>query len=363
MNTPSVLRAMRNILIAVVMTLSLTSQAWSSVIGVPGPNQKMGGVYFFSGWKCIQGILTGQIDGGTPFPLTGNVLRPDTTGVCNNSGNNGWIAQYNFNRLTQGIHSFAAYDGAALFASVTFQVVHFGVEFKTGVTGSGSASLSDGSSAQLTWTQGLQAFTVAQATPGTAPPPSVPSPAALLGTWRFLTQIGSTTFEDNYRLERVDTSTGTTVVVGTDLDAGDPIIAGLIQDIDPGSTLPFDYALFDPSITICELFVFDLPTPTTAQGSHFLFKATNGVCSSDLIGGTSPTTGTRISTVVSGTTALSTEPVQSEDSLENEAAEQAKQILAEAGLGGDGGPLDETSHFLSNDEMGRLILRFRNLVE
>ena len=139
----------------------------------------------FAGWKCFQGALTGRIDGGASFPLAGKVLRPDTQGACNNSGNNGWIAQYNFNRLTQGTHTFAAYDEAMLFANVTFQVVHFGVEFKTGVTGSGSATLSDGSSAQLTWTQGLQAFTVVEATPGSVspPPPPPPSYPDVAGKW------------------------------------------------------------------------------------------------------------------------------------------------------------------------------------
>jgi len=169
------------------MTLSLASQTWSSVIEVPGLNQKMSGVYFFAGWKCIQGTLTGRINGGTPFPLAGKIKRPDTEGVCSNSGNNGWIAQYNFNRLSQGAHTFEAFDGVALFASVVFQVVHFGVEFKTGVTGSGSASLSDGSSAQLIWTQGLQAFTVSQATPGNLPPPPSPPPTFpnVAGVWSW----------------------------------------------------------------------------------------------------------------------------------------------------------------------------------
>jgi len=157
-------------IIAMIMTLSLTSQAWCSVIGVPGPGQKMGGVYFFSGWKCIQGILTGKIDSGNPFPLAGNLSRPDTEKVCDNNGNNGWIAQFNFNRLSQGTHFFEAFDGAVAFAGVTFQVVHFGVEFKTGVSGSGTATLSDGSTAQLTWSQGLQGFTVSQAMPGGGTP-------------------------------------------------------------------------------------------------------------------------------------------------------------------------------------------------
>jgi len=81
-------RHMRAITV-IVMILSLTSQAWCSVVEVPGLNQKMSGVYFFAGWKCVQGILSGRIDSGAPFPLAGMIQRPDTESVCNNSGNNG----------------------------------------------------------------------------------------------------------------------------------------------------------------------------------------------------------------------------------------------------------------------------------
>ena len=158
-------------------------------------------------------------------------------------------------------------------------------------------------------------------TDNSALPPLGPTPAALLGTWRFMTEIGLTTFEDNYRLESLGTnSSGASIALGTDLDSGDAIIAGMLQDIVPGSTLAFDYALFDPDITICELFVFDLPTPTIASGLHFLFEASSGVCSSDLIGGANSTSGTRISAAVKATT-LSAEPIPSETSLAAEIVE------------------------------------------
>ena len=152
--------------------------AEASLIEVPSPSQKMSGIYFFAGWKCTQGELTGQIDGGTAFPLAGQVERPDTEAVCQNDGRNGWIAQYNFNRLDQGTHTFEAFDGLVSFDTVTFEVVHFGTEFKTGVTGTGSGTLSDGFGAELTWDQGLQAFTVIETNSPT--PPQYPNVA---GTW------------------------------------------------------------------------------------------------------------------------------------------------------------------------------------
>jgi len=186
------------VLFGIIGALMCMSTATASVIEVPGANEEMSGIYFFAGWKCAQGALSGRIDGGAVFPLAGLIDRPDTVSVCNDT-NNGWIAQYNFNRLAQGTHTFQAFDGAASFASVTFQVVHFGWEFKTGMTGSGTSTLSDGSTATLTWRQSLQAFVVTEATPGPViptPGPVIPTPDPgfpnVAGTWAtslsFLTE-------------------------------------------------------------------------------------------------------------------------------------------------------------------------------
>lgn len=147
------------VVIALLITLGLAAAAQSAMVEVPEPNQTMSGVSFFAGWKCDQGTLTGSVDGGPRFPLAGLMQRADTGEVCKDT-NNGWIAQFNFNRLSPGTHTFEAFDGALSFAAVQFEVVHFGEEFKRGVTGEGVASLSDGSTADLTWAQNLQAFVV-----------------------------------------------------------------------------------------------------------------------------------------------------------------------------------------------------------
>ena len=147
------------IVTVLLMTLSFAGVALGARVEVPEPDQTMSGVSFFSGWKCDQGALMGSVDGGSRFPLAGLMQRADTRGECGDT-NNGWIAQFNFNRLSPGTHTFEAFDGATAFAAVTFEVVHFGEEFKRGVTGAGVASLSDGSTADLTWAQNLQAFVV-----------------------------------------------------------------------------------------------------------------------------------------------------------------------------------------------------------
>ena len=144
---------------ALLMIFSVAGGAQGATVEVPEPSQTMSGVYFFAGWKCAQGTLTGSVDGGPRFPLAGLMQRTDTRKDCGDT-NNGWIAQFNFNRLSPGTHIFEAFDGATAFAEVRFEVVHFGEEFKRGVTGEGVASLSDGSTADLTWAQNLQAFVV-----------------------------------------------------------------------------------------------------------------------------------------------------------------------------------------------------------
>jgi len=159
------------------------------VIEVPSPQQTMSGIVFFAGWKCQQGTLTGRVDGGLPFPLAGGIARADTQGVCGDT-NNGWITQFNFNSLRPGAHTFEAFDDGVSFGRVAFAVTHFGQEFKTGVTGEGTAALSDGSTATLTWTQPLQTFTIRETVP--VPPPTAedrPDLYALLHPPASLTSV------------------------------------------------------------------------------------------------------------------------------------------------------------------------------
>ena len=146
---------MHRVMMAFVFACGLSSPAWSAVIEVPAPNQVMSGISYFSGWKCVQGSLTARIDGGEPFALGSFHSRGDTREVCGDV-DNGWIIQFNFNRLSQGMHTFEAFDDGTSFATVEFEVVHFDEEFKTDVGGNSVITLSDGSSARVTWRENQQ---------------------------------------------------------------------------------------------------------------------------------------------------------------------------------------------------------------
>ncbi len=119
----------------------------------------------------------------------------------------------------------------------------------------------------------------------------------LLGTWRFTYTIIST-FTDTYRLSQVDTSTGTSLIVGTD-QYGDPVVGGRIQDISPGNTLPYEFALLDPSITICRFFLFDKTGTYRVEGVFILVDVRNGECGEG-ISNPHPMTGVRTSRATSG---------------------------------------------------------------
>jgi len=152
---------MHRVMMAFVFACGLSSPAWSAVIEVPAPNQIMSGISYFSGWKCVQGSLTARIDGGEPFALGSFHSRGDTREVCGDV-DNGWVIQFNFNRLSQGMHTFEAFDDGTSFATVEFEVVHFDEEFKTDATGECTGTLSDGSRVELTWAQNLQNFGITE---------------------------------------------------------------------------------------------------------------------------------------------------------------------------------------------------------
>ena len=100
----------------------------------------------------------------------------------------------------------------------------------------------------------------------------------LLGTWRFTYTISTTLFTQTYRLSQVDTSTGTPLIIGTDA-YGNPVGGGRIQDISPGSSLPYEFALLEPSdFIICRFYVFDKTATNRVEGLYFQIAVRNGQC-------------------------------------------------------------------------------------
>ena len=126
----------------------------------------------------------------------------------------------------------------------------------------------------------------------TATPPSGTSLQSLLGTWRFTFRI-LLTFTDTYRLSRVDSSSGIPLIWGTD-EFGSPVTAGRIRDLVPSSTLPYEFALLDPGISICNFYLFNKTGSNSVSGIYYLIR--DGDCDTS-VGLADPysMTGTRIS--------------------------------------------------------------------
>ncbi len=97
--------------------------------------------------------------------------------------------------------------------------------------------------------------------------------------WQFTYTIGSPpSFTQTYRLSRIDTSTGTRLIVGTD-QYGDPVVAGRIQDVNPGNPLLYEFGLLEPSdFLICRFFVFNKTGSNSVEGFYFQIDVRNGVC-------------------------------------------------------------------------------------
>ena len=142
----------------------------------------------------------------------------------------------------------------------------------------------------------------------------------LLGTWQFRYTIIST-FTNTYRLSRIDTSTGTPLIIGTE-QYGTPVVAGRIQDISPGNSLPYDFALLELSdFLICRFFVFDKIGTNRVEGLYVQIRVRNGQCSSAAsdISNPYPMTGTRTSRATSG--------IQEQSTLQGTVVEQLNAEL------------------------------------
>ena len=152
-------------MIVTIAVMFLTSVAHSATLEVPGPNSIQSGVQLISGWKCeTNGPLTIRFDGGNAIPLLYGSERADTRkpqGPCDEA-NTGFIAIMNWSNLDDGTHTAVVYDNGVEFDRTTFTVVTTGVEFLRGVTGSGTATLSNGQRATLKWSEASQGFVVTE---------------------------------------------------------------------------------------------------------------------------------------------------------------------------------------------------------
>ena len=252
----------------------------------PGPGAFKSGIGVISGWVCDASRVEVEIAGNRLTAAYGTD-RADTRAACGDT-DNGFAVLVNWNIFGAGSHTARLLVDGTEFARSTFQVTTFGQEVLRGA--SKTVTVQDfprtGSTAVLEWEESSQNFVIREA----RLTGSQPRLNDLLGTWQFEYTIIDTSTQ-TYRLDRIDTSTGTPLIMGTD-QYDDPVRAGRLQDIDPGNPLPYEFALRDPSIIICRLFLFDKTVTDRVEGVYVQIR--DGECDGDR-SRPYPMTGTRTS--------------------------------------------------------------------
>ena len=152
-------------------------------------------------------------------------------------------------------------------------------------------------------------------TTSTAPPAGL---AGLIGRWRFQFTIISTFVED-YDFDHVETVNGIPTLIGSDEFGGLVIVS---RTADLGGSVPFEFAMLDPGIILCDFYLFNRTGTTTIAGEHYTSDIDfDGSCG-DLIGGPDPLTGTRIATSLR----LSRPSLDGRDHGERQRLEQAVTV-------------------------------------
>ncbi|MCY4386966.1 MAG: matrixin family metalloprotease [Desulfurellaceae bacterium] len=241
----------------------------------PGLGAFKSGVGVISGWVCDATRVEVEIAGSRLTAAYGTD-RADTRAACGDT-DNGFAILVNWNIFGAGSHTARLLVDGTEFARSTFQVTTFGQEVLQGARK--TVTVRDfprtGSIAVLEWEESSQNFVIREV----RLTGSQPRLNDLLGTWEFEYILGSRSipFAATYRLSRVDTSTGTPLVMGTDVH-DDPVRAGRTQDILPGSTLRYEFALFEPWTSYhCKLFLFDKTGTDRVKGVYFLVDVHNAV--------------------------------------------------------------------------------------
>lgn len=114
--------------------------------------------------------------------------------------------------------------------------------------------------------------TTATAT-ATAGPTLTPTPnplAALIGTWRFEYALGNATAGADFRFDRLGTSGGHTVLFGTNLDDGMPVI---VQRGEDAVFTQGTFAIVNRTDVFCDGFLFDQTSANDVSGEHFGARA------------------------------------------------------------------------------------------
>jgi hypothetical protein len=98
----------------------------------------------------------------------------------------------------------------------------------------------------------------------TSPPPQLRL-EDFIGTWAFTFTIESV-FTLRYQLIAIEVINGVRILKGFSLDDQQPAFMARLNDLDPGSVLPYMFALFHRASDVCILYVFDPAGPNTVSG-------------------------------------------------------------------------------------------------
>ncbi len=189
---------------------------WAATLESPANGAVLSGLGFISGWKCDAGQITVTINGGGHIPVAMAQPRGDIRHICGTL-HHGFITQWNWALLGDGVHTLTAYDDGLEFAHATFTVRTTGAEFLKGASGQCYAIdfPSPGEHALLEWEESTQHFEIVEisddlATLGVPPQPPAPEEeknpgasrqdrlTAMIGTWQIqmsaLAEVHEVTF-------------------------------------------------------------------------------------------------------------------------------------------------------------------------
>ena len=109
----------------------------------------------------------------------------------------------------------------------------------------------------------------------TLPPASLD---ALVGTWD-LTYTITSAVTDEYVLQTLTTANnGLPLLLGYEVRTHDSVSVARVQDLNPGSPLPYAFGLLDQG-TLCEFYTFNPTSPTTVAGEVVVeLTASDGSC-------------------------------------------------------------------------------------
>jgi hypothetical protein len=287
----------------------------------PQNGGKESGLGDVHGWKCTGSNFTYTINNSAHIPLAYGISRNDTIGQCGDS-NNGFISQQNWNFLPPGQYTLRVFDNGVQFAQATFSVANLGTEFLSGASGTYQLNFA-GQIVTIEWQENKQNFVITGASGGGGGGGGgLDDLSSLIGNWLFTYTIIST-FTNAYNLQTLTTVSGTPTLIGED-EFGDPVIANKIQDLTPGSPLPYTFALLDPSLIICRFYVFNHPSANVVSGLYIQYSTdASGNCTTNTSGNTYVMTGSRISAL------MQAQSQADQRTLEQQALNEDRQIQTE----------------------------------